>query len=213
VVAVFGSFCLFFLLPQADAAIGGKDPAVVNLAETVWKDIKSHKDNGDDINKIAYLYIHYKDDLKKPDYTNEDVKELFAGKKKIRKLKGNDTPYFPGPTDFESNDSNLMVGTIPTLPDGLPKLKKILDPLTLINTPAKCPKLVIFGRTKYQNKIFDLEGWPQGDDGLFERKKAVDKVCGPAVEFYYHIHEKPKAETVLALFADNHVNIDFQSNH
>lgn len=219
VLAVFAivSFCHFVLLKQADAAVGG-GATVEDLAGRVYKDISVHKHGSDDVNKIAYLYIHYEDELEKPDYKNEVVKKLFDSKGKMkRKLKQSDTPYFPGPPELQDLDpgdchnSNLMIGTIPGV-DGLPKLKKILDPLSRIDGPAKCPKLVIFGRSKYADKKIDLDGWPMGDDGLFNWKKIVGKYCGNT-EFFYYVHQKPKAETVLALFANNHVNIDFQSNH
>ena len=211
---VLALLLLFVLQQQADAAVG-EASSVESLAETVFRDISVHKHGSDDVNKIAYLYIHYEDDLARPDYKNKVVKELFESKRKMdRKLKQSNTPYFPGPPDFKTNDcfdSNLMVGTIPPLSEQA-KLKTILDPLLRIDGPAKCPKLVIFGRSKYADKRIDLDGWPKGAGGLFERKEFVDKSCG-STEFFYYLHEKPKAETVLALLADNHVNIDFQSNH
>jgi hypothetical protein len=32
-------------------------------------------------------------------------------------------------------------------------------------------------------------------------------------QFFYYVHEKPKAETQLAYFVENNVNLDFRSDH
>ena len=92
-------FVLFVLQQQADTAVG-QASSVEDLAEIVFTDISAHKHGNDDVNKIAYLYIHYEDDLAKPDYKNEVVKKLFDSNSRMNcKLKERNIPYFPGPPE------------------------------------------------------------------------------------------------------------------
>ena len=204
------AFIQFF---YSHAAVGNiPDDVVAGLATKVLEFITAHKHGNDDAKKITYLYIHEEEQLKEPHYTNDVLRNLKT-KDKVRKLRGSNYPYFPTPAanDFKPGQctiSNLMIGTIPT-PPNYPKLKRLFDPLALVQGP-KCPKLVIYGRSKYADKNLEI-GLPKGDDGYFNLKKIASEKCS-STEFYYYVHEKPRAERVLSLLEKNHVNMVYNSD-